>query len=78
MTTQAIPAGYVITDDGTVLVQVPDPGSRWGFSLADDDQSWDGGVGIASEWELVKDDDPRITEEDRERLGWILQEARDA
>jgi hypothetical protein len=76
MATESIPASYVLTADGTVLVQVPNPNSRWGFYLADDDQSWDGGLGVASEWERIEDDDPRITEEDRERLEMILEEAR--
>jgi hypothetical protein len=71
--TTAIHAGYVITEDGTILVQVPDPDSRWGFYLSDDDQSWDGGFGVASEWEPISDDDPRIGDDDRERLGWILE-----
>lgn len=68
--------GYVITDRGAVLVQVPDPSSRWGYFLADDDRTWDGGFGVASKWELVPDDDPRIRDEDRERLGWMVDWAR--
>lgn len=68
--------GYVITDRGAVLVQVPDPSSRWGFCLADDDRAWAGGIGVASKWELVRDDDPRIRAEDRERLGWMVDWAR--
>ena len=67
---------YVITNTGRILVQVPDPDSRWGFHLADDDQTWDGGLGSgAQSWEVIPDDDPRITEDIRERLGWILEEA---
>jgi hypothetical protein len=63
--------GYVLA--GTeVLVQIIDPESRWGFYLADADQTWDGGLGW-SEWEALADDDPRITESDRERLSWRLQ-----
>lgn len=76
MATETIQAGYVITEDGTILVQVPNPDSRWGFYLADEDQSWDGGFGIASSWDLIPDDDPRVTDEIRDRLGWILDEAR--
>jgi hypothetical protein len=71
-----VAAGYVVTEDGLILVQVPSEESRWGFYLADDDQGWDGGFGIASEWDLIADDDPRITEDDRERLGPILEDAR--
>jgi hypothetical protein len=69
-----IPAGFVITDCGTILIQRPDPSSRWGFYLADEDQAWDGGFGVASEWELLAEDDPRITDADRERLGWLLED----
>lgn len=72
----AIEAGYVITESDLVLVQIPDETSRWGFYLADGDQSWDGGFDIASGWEMVEDDDPRISDGDRERLGWILEEMR--
>jgi hypothetical protein len=76
-----VKAGYVITEDGTILVQIPDPDSRWGFCLSDSDgdeysESWDGGFGAASSWELISDDDPRITDADRERLGWILEDHR--
>lgn len=69
-----IRTGYVLTSDGLILLQIPDPDSRWGFYLCDDDQSWDGGFGIASQWELLADDDPRITPDDRERLGCFLNE----
>lgn len=72
MDTETIPAGYVLTDDGLILVQVPDPDSRWGFYLADDDQSWDGGFGIAGKWELLSADDPRISADDHERLDFML------
>jgi uncharacterized membrane protein len=73
----ATKAGYVITEAGLVLVQVSDETSRWGFALVDDEQTWDGGFIIAKFWDLVEDDDPRITDEDRDRLGWILDQARD-
>jgi hypothetical protein len=69
---EPIKAGYVLTDDGTILVQVPDPESRWGFKIHDDDRTWDGGFGLAG-WISLADDDPRITDADRARLGWILQ-----
>jgi hypothetical protein len=70
--------GYVIIDTGGVYVQLPAPESRWGFVLADDDQTWDGGFGLAAEWEAVPDDDPRVTDEDRERLSWLLDERDEA
>jgi hypothetical protein len=73
MSSTKIHTGYVITDTGTILLQIPD-NNRWGFSIQDDDQTWPGGLGIASEWEVLKDTDPRITDADRERLQWILDE----
>lgn len=70
-------AGYVVTERGTVYVQLPADNAH-GFVLADDDQTWDGGIGLADSWELVSDSDPRITDEDRERLSWLLDEHRNA
>lgn len=67
-----IPKGYVLTNNGDILVQLP-VHETWGFVLADDDQTWPGGFGAATDWELLADDDPRITDEDRERLGWLLE-----
>jgi hypothetical protein len=58
---------FVRTDSGDYFVQVPDPDSRWGFYLADDDQTWDGGFGIASSWEAVKEED--LPADVRERFG---------
>jgi hypothetical protein len=63
--------GYVILDDGTILVQVLDD-NRWGFVLADEDQSWEGGFGLYSSWEPIADDDPRITAQRRSELQGIL------
>lgn len=68
-------AGYVITNSGLVLVQLPDD-NQHGFVLADEDQTWNGGFGVADEWELVPDDDARISDEDRRRLAWVLEEYR--
>jgi hypothetical protein len=68
-----IHCGYVVTPDGNVYLQLP-AGNRWGFVIQDDDQAWD--FPPFSEWEAVADDDPRVTDADRERLGWILDEAR--
>jgi hypothetical protein len=63
-------------------VQVPDPDSRWGFYLADEDGSWNGGFGATvsgpqtggGEWELVPE--AKVPARVRERLGWILDEVR--
>ena len=73
--TDTMYCGFVITDDGTILLQAPDPNSRWGFYLADWDQDWDGGVGVATGWTAIDDNDPRITDEDHQRLDWLLRES---
>ena len=64
--------GYVITNRNQILVQVPDTESRYGFYLADDDQTFDGGVGVAESWEAIPENDPRISREVKDRLGWML------
>ncbi len=71
MTTSRITAGYVITDRGEYLVQFPDE-NRWGFVLADDDQSWPGGIGVAKSWQFVAVEDVPV--EDVERLDWLFEE----
>lgn len=76
-TASKIHCGYVVSESGLILLQVPDD-NRWGFYLCDDDQSWDGGFGVSSSWEAIGDDDPRITEDDRERLADILNEVRNS
>jgi len=72
MTAANIHVGYVITSNGTVLVQIP-ADNQWGFVLESDDQTWPGGFGIG-EWEAIADTDHRIIDADRERLQWILDE----
>lgn len=62
---------YVITNDDQILVQIVDD-NRWGFSLTSDDQTWPGGIGVASSWEIISPNDPRITEQDHEDLDWLL------
>jgi len=74
MTAANIHVGYVITRNGTVLVQTPSD-NQWGFVLESDDQTWPGGVGVGV-YEALADNDVRINDEDRQRLGWILDEAR--
>jgi hypothetical protein len=71
MNATTIEAGYVVTEDGTILVQKPED-NRWGFTLHSDDQSWPGGFGAASTWNLLADDDPRITTDVRDSLSWLL------
>lgn len=66
--------GYVIGSNGRIYVQVRDD-SQFGFAICDDEQSWAGGVGSGlTSWTLIASDDSRITDNDRERLGWILDE----
>jgi hypothetical protein len=62
--------GYVRTESGKILVQVPD-GSPWGFSLLSDDQSWPGGVGIARSWKPISK--KSVSAKKRAELGWILE-----
>lgn len=66
---------FVITERGDVLVQIEDPSSQWGFQLASDDMTWDGGFGSgAGTWQVVDYHDPRISDEDHDRLDWLLEE----
>lgn len=63
--------GYVETENGTILVQIPNPGSAWGFYLSDGDQSWNGGLGWGS-WTPIRSDDDRISDDERDAMGWML------
>ena len=79
----AVRSGYVRADDGTYLVQVVDPSSRWGFYLASADSSddespstWDGGFGAlgnGAEWEVVPTE--QVPADVQDRLGWLLEVA---
>ena len=52
---------YVETDTGEILVQLP-ADNQWGFLLADDDQTWDGGFGCgATSWKPLPEDAPQLT-----------------
>ena len=73
---QPVKAGFVVTPDGDVFVQIPAE-NRWGFSLCSDEQSWEGGIGAAHSWELVDRDDPRVSDTSREELGWLLEDFTD-
>lgn len=70
MTTH-VKSGYVKTNKGSFLVQTQED-NAWGFSLHDDDQSYPGGFGVATEWELVPES--QVPEEEKERLGFILED----
>lgn len=69
---------WVIVSDGQILVQrfiQPDGINRVAdFDLCDDDQSWNGGSGVATSWEVIADDDLRITPQTREALGWLYED----
>lgn len=70
-------SGYVIGSDEKIYVQVPAK-NQHGFSICDEDQSWEGGIGSGlKSWTLLGSDDARITQTDRERLGWILDQHAD-
>jgi hypothetical protein len=72
--TTTVKAGFVLGSDGDIYAQIP-ADNQWGFSICDDDQAWAGGVGSGLEsWTLLPNEDSRITEDDRERIGWMLDE----
>ena len=72
--TTTVKAGFVLGSDGEIYLQIP-ADNQWGFSICDDDQAWPGGFNSGLEsWTLLANDDPRITEDDRERIGWMLDE----
>jgi hypothetical protein len=69
-----VKAGFVLGSDGRIYVQVP-ADNQWGFAICDDDQAWPGGFDSGLEsWTLLPNEDSRITEDDRERIGWMLDE----
>lgn len=64
---------FVTNGAGGYLVQIPSDNEH-GFVLADDDQTWPGGLGCGwSEWTLV--DRADVPPEVEERLGWLLDES---
>jgi hypothetical protein len=60
---------YVLTDRGDYLVQRPDK-SKFGFSLCSNDQSWEGGLGIATSWSVVAA--KNVPASVRADLEWLL------
>lgn len=61
---------YVRTSDGRYLVQLCDD-TATGWSLYDDDQSWEGGVGCGAEsWQVVSAHD--VPGPVRRRLEWLF------
>jgi hypothetical protein len=75
-TTTATKAGYVLGSDGKIYVEIPMQ-DHFGFAICDEDQSWQGSFIPFKSWTLLANDDPRISESDRERLGWMLDEHND-
>jgi hypothetical protein len=76
MTTTATKAGYVLGSDGKIYVQIPTE-DHFKFAICDEDQSWQGSFIPFKTWTLLANDDPRISESDRERLGRMLDEHND-
>jgi len=64
--------GYVRNNRGKFFLQIPDPSSRWGFHLADGDQTWDGGIGAGSGWTIVTLD--TVPDHVRTECDWILDD----
>ena len=66
-------ASFVVTSDGRYLVQVEDA-DRWprhGFALCDDDQAWEGGLGIATSWKVVPESE--VPEPIRQELQYVIE-----
>lgn len=74
MANDQVKAGYVLGSNDKIYVQVP-ADNQWGFEICDENESWPGGVnsGLKS-WTLLSRDDERITNDDRSRLDWVLDE----
>ena len=62
---------YVLTNKGEYLAQVEDVESPWGFYLADEEQSWPGGFGIAASWKIIHPE--KVPSRVRKRLGWLVE-----
>ncbi len=59
-----------VTDGERFLVQLPDD-NQFGFVLADDDQTWEGGVGSGMKsFRAVSPEN--VPDEAMELLGWML------
>lgn len=70
--------GFVLCEKtGQVFFQIPSKEAKHGFYILDEDQAWDGGFGILSSWVALEEGDPRITPEDKDRLGWMIKESFD-
>jgi len=63
---------WVKTPEGRILLEANNSYAKHGFFLYDEDQSWDGGVGIATTWEVIPLEE--VPDLDRERLMPIYEE----
>lgn len=68
--------GYVVDEQGRIYLLVP-VFTPPGFALIDHERFYPGGFGVRCRWELVNDDDPRITDAARASLGPDLRRVRD-
>jgi hypothetical protein len=70
-----VKASFVVTDRGRYLVQIEDA-DRWprhGFALCDDDQAWEGGLGVATSWKVVSESE--VPEPIRQELQYVIEAA---
>jgi hypothetical protein len=67
-------ARFVVTTDGDYLLEVTSDVlfPRWGFALCDDEQSWEGGFGVAGSWTVVPASE--VPEDIRRKLEYVREE----
>jgi acyl-CoA thioesterase-1 len=69
-TAEEMKPAYVADGSGRYLVRLP-ADNRWGFVLADGNQTWPGGFGSGlHRWHPVPPD--QVPASERDRLGWLL------
>lgn len=67
-----IVASYIQTEKGEILAQIPDASSRAGFTIFSEEETWDGGEGLETNWKLIPAS--AVPPEARERLFWVFDE----
>jgi len=67
-------AKYVRTDSGDYLLQVESEilFPKWKFALCDEEMAWEGGFGIANEWEVVSANE--VPQDIRRKLEIVREE----
>jgi hypothetical protein len=70
------PPSYCQAIDGQIYIWVADDNSQ-GFTIIDENESWPGGLGLAQPITCKPDDDWVIDQKVRDRLGFILEGARE-